>query len=58
MRVTLDLLLLIVNLLCQRLGLNISNISKSRSSDQNRKRYQQITVRTKQVAKKAIKDQR
>jgi transposase len=38
MRVTLNLLLLIVNLLCQRLGLNISNSSKSPSSDQNRKK--------------------
>ena len=38
MRVTLDLLLLIVNLLCQRLGLNSSNSSKPPSSDPNRKK--------------------
>jgi transposase len=37
MRVTLDLLLFIVNILCQRLGLNISNSSKPPSSDPNRK---------------------
>lgn len=36
MRTTLDLLLLIVNLLCQRLGLNSSNSSKPPSSDPNR----------------------
>lgn len=36
MRTTLDLLLLIVNLLCQRLGLNSRNSSKPPSSDPNR----------------------
>ncbi len=38
MRTTLDLLLLIVNLLCQRLGLNSRNSSKPPSSDPNRKK--------------------
>ena len=38
MRTTLDLLLLIVNLLCQRLGLNSSNSSKPPSSDPNREK--------------------
>ena len=38
MRATLDLLLLIVNLLCQRLGLNSSNSSKPPSSDPNREK--------------------
>ena len=37
-RTTLDLLLLIVNLLCQRLGLNSRNSSKPPSSDQNREK--------------------
>jgi len=37
-RTTLDLLLLIVNLLCQRLGLNSHNSSKPPSSDPNRKK--------------------
>ena len=44
MRVTLDLLLLIVNLLCQRLGLNSSKSSKPPSSDPNRKKHQKVTV--------------
>jgi len=38
MRTTLDLLLLIVNLLCQRLGLNSRNSSKPPSSDPNREK--------------------
>lgn len=38
MRTTLDLLLLIVNLLCQRLGLNSRNSSMPPSSDPNRKK--------------------
>ncbi|MCG6202944.1 IS66 family transposase [Psychromonas antarctica] len=38
MRATFDLLLLIVNLLCQRLGLNSRNSSKPPSSDQNREK--------------------
>ena len=38
MRTTLDLLLLIVTLLCQRLGLNSSNSSKPPSTDLNRKK--------------------
>ena len=38
MRTTLDLLLLIVSLLCQRLGLNSSNSSKPPSSDPNREK--------------------
>ena len=36
MRAAMDLLLLIVTLLCQRLGLNSRNSSKPPSSDQNR----------------------
>ena len=38
MRATFDLLLLIVNLLCQRLGLNSRNSSKPPSSDPNREK--------------------
>lgn len=38
MRTTFDLLLLIVNLLCQRLGLNSRNSSKPPSSDPNREK--------------------
>jgi transposase len=38
MRTTLDLLLLIVNLLCHRLGLNSRNSSKPPSSDPNREK--------------------
>ena len=38
MRTAMDLLLLIVTLLCQRLGLNSSNSSKPPSSDPNRKK--------------------
>ena len=38
MRATFDLLLLIVTLLCQRLGLNSRNSSKPQSSDFNRKK--------------------
>jgi len=38
MRTTLDLLLLIVSLLCQRLGLNSRNSSKPPSTDPNRKK--------------------
>lgn len=38
MRTTLDLLLLIVTLLCQRLGLNSRNSSKPPSTDLNRKK--------------------
>ena len=38
MRITLDLLLLIVSLLCQRLGLNSRNSSKPPSTDPNRKK--------------------
>ena len=38
MRTTLDLLLLIVTLLCQRLGLNSRNSSKPPSTDPNRKK--------------------
>ena len=38
MRTAMDLLLLIVTLLCQRLGLNSNNSSIPPSSDQNRKK--------------------
>jgi transposase len=57
MRTTLDLLLLIVNLLCQRLGLNSRNSSKPPSSVRTEKNHPGITVQIKQADKKVIMDQ-
>lgn len=55
MRTTLDLLLLIVNLLCQRLGLNSRNSSKPPSSDPNREKSPQNTSPNKTGGQKGHK---
>jgi hypothetical protein len=57
MRTTLDLLLLIVNLLCQRLGLNSRNSSKPPSTVRTEKNHSGITVQIKQADKKVIMNQ-
>ena len=58
MRIAMDLLLLIVTLLCQRIGLNSHNSSIPPSSDKNRKKIQKATVLKNQVDKRGIKAQR
>ena len=58
MRTAMDLLLLIVTLLCQRLGLNSSNSSKPPSSDPNRKKNSTGNSTKKSGGKRGIKAQR
>jgi transposase len=55
MRTAMDLLLLIVTLLCQRLGLNSNNSSIPPSSDQNRKKNSKINSTEKSGGQKGHK---
>ncbi|MFT6908954.1 MAG: transposase [Oleiphilaceae bacterium] len=55
-RTTLDLLLLIVNFLCQRLGLNSRNSSKPPSSDPNREKLPRNNSSNKMCGQKGHND--